>query len=99
MSELSGSELAERHALGYLDTLTSRSMQNLRKSGGNRAMGFVLISVGAFLIGIMIVLPLTFIVCCHFDFNGFLYLVVNPLSLFGIICFAFGMCFRKISYH
>ena len=91
------SESSGKHSLGYLSASTERSIENQRKSSGYRALGFVLSSIGIFVLGTLVGVPLIYS-CCNFDTLRLFGLFLNPLGIFGIVCLSFGMFFRKMSH-
>jgi hypothetical protein len=100
--EIAVQETEPRNPLGHLGAASEISIQSKRKSSGNRAFGFVLISVGAFTFALTSGIPLVFfLICCAFDIanigfiSGFL---LTPLFLLGIICLSFGIMFRRLKH-
>lgn len=100
---IGGSEPNVKHPLSYLGAETEGTIENRKKSSGNKALGFVLISIGIVILAWMVALPL-FFNCCYFPdiilLLGFLLfgLLLSPLSILGIICLSFGIFFRRIGY-
>ena len=98
-----GSALNVKHPLGYLGAASEANVENQKKSSGNKALGFVLISIGVFILSLTVAIPFSFNCCYFLDIIlllGFLLfgLVLSPLSIFGIICLSFGIFFRRIGY-
>lgn len=95
-------ELAGKHPLAHHAALAEGNVQNQKNSGGNRAIGFVLVSVGSFIVtfaGLLPIFLITIYNCCGWPDIGFLLLLlISPLSMLGIICLSFGMAFRRIAY-
>jgi len=91
-----GSGVNSKHALGFLEGTTETSIESEKKSSGNRALGFILISIGIFTLAVMFGFP-SFFNCCYFPEFSFLFnLFLSPIFIFGITCLAFGIFFRLI---
>ncbi|AFU58010.1 hypothetical protein Ngar_c10680 [Candidatus Nitrososphaera gargensis Ga9.2] len=99
-------ELVEKHPLAYHAALAESNVQNQKNSSGNKAIGFILISVGTFMVTLTGLFPLSLNLlssCCGWPdpsaiFSFLLLLLVSPLSTFGIICLSFGITFRRIAH-
>jgi hypothetical protein len=73
-----------------------------RKADGNRAIGFVLIAIGVFLLSFMVGFPFLFFCCAFPDvislFGVLGMLFASPLALLGMVCLSFGLSFRRLMH-